>query len=375
MTGATARPITLLHVFSTFAIGGPQMRFAILADRLGPKYRHLIMSMSGQIDAASLLRPGLSYEVVAIRNSRRNSVANVLRFAQAIRRIDPDLLVTYNWGALEWAIANRFGPRISHVHVEDGFGPDEAALRFRRRAWLRRLGLGCTTKAVVVPSRNLERIAHSEWRLPAARICYLPNGVDTVRFGAAVPEAKRAFTKQPGELVVGTCAALRPEKNLARLIRAFAACGARNARLVICGDGPERQALERVAAATGVSERVVFTGYVAKPETALANFDVFAMSSDTEQMPLGLLEGMAAGLPAAGTDVGDTRSVVADENKRFIVPVADSAALTGTLRALLADAALRAKLGAANQAKARAEFSIDTMIAAYDRLFEDAGRR
>jgi len=367
------RPLTLLHVFSTFAVGGPQTRFATIVDRLGSKYRHLIVSMSGRNEAASLLSDRVRYELVPAPSKPGNVAANILHFAAELRRIRPDLLVTYNWGALEWAIANRFGPRLDHVHVEDGFGPDEAVHRLKRRMWLRRIGLK-RTRAVVVPSHTLQRIAAEEWKLPAKRVVYIPNGVEMDRFGALIPEAQRAFVKRPGEIIIGTCAALRPEKNLGRLIRAFASCAADNARLVICGEGSERPSLQSIANANGVSGRVLFTGYLARPELALANFDIFAMSSDTEQMPYGLLEAMAARLPAAATDVGDTKAIVCEPNRRFIVPTADEAALTGALRTLLRDAPLRARLGAENRAKAEREFALDKMIAAYDRLF-GAGKR
>jgi glycosyltransferase involved in cell wall biosynthesis len=368
------RKITLLHVFSTFAVGGPQTRFAMIAERLGPKYRHLIVSMSGRTEAAALLPAGVEYSLVPIHNTPRNPLANAWRFGRQLRALKPDQLITYNWGSLEWAVGNRFGPNLPHIHIEDGFGPDEVAARFKRRIWLRRVGLA-KVKTIIVPSRNLERIAVEEWRFPPARVRYLPNGVDTERFGAPVPEADRAFRKNPGELIVGTCAALRPEKNLGRLIRAFAACGPRDARLVICGDGAERAELEAVARANGVADRCIFTGYLAKPELALAGFDIFAMSSDTEQMPYGLLEAMCAGLPVAATDVGDIKAMVADDNRQFVVNVVDAAALTGALRSLLRDAALRAKLGAANRAKARSEFSIETMIETYDFLFGDISPR
>ncbi len=365
---AGKRP-TLLHVFSTFAVGGPQTRFATIVNRLGPKYRHLIVSMSGVTEALGLLGPEVEYSTVPVYNARRNVLGNVLRFRKELAKLNPDLVVTYNWGALEWAIANRIGPRIRSAHVEDGFGPDEAETRLRRRIWLRRLGLGNGT-TIVVPSRNLQRIATQEWRFPESRVSYIPNGVDIARFTAPVPEADRPFVKAHGEIIVGTCAALRKEKNLGRLISAFASCGARNARLVICGDGPERRALETAAIANGIANRVVFTGHMAAPERALAGFDLFAMSSDTEQMPIGLLEAMAAGLPAVATDVGDIKSIVSQPNQAYVVNTADTAALTGALRALLADPVLRAKLGDANRAKVRTEFSIDIMVAAYDQLFE-----
>jgi glycosyltransferase involved in cell wall biosynthesis len=364
--------ITVLHVFSTFAVGGPQTRFATLADRLGDKYRHLIVSMSGRTDAAQLLSQRVNYRLIPIRNTPRYLIGNVLRFRKDLRRIKPDLVITYNWGALEWAIANRIGPRLPHIHMEDGYGPDEAAQRFRRRVWLRRFGIGRSTRAVIVPSHNLERIAIQEWKLARKKVVYVPNGVEIDRFTAFVAQPDRAFVKKPGELIAGTCAALRPEKNLARLIRAFAACGARGARLVICGDGPERAALEKAAVANGVADRVVFTGYLARPELALAGFDVFAMSSATEQMPYALLEAMAAGLPVVATDVGDIKSIVSEANRPFIVPVIDEAALTGALRHLLGNAALRAKLGGDNKARAKAEFSLDKMVATYEALFSGA---
>lgn len=371
---APGRKVTLLHVFSTFAVGGPQTRFATIAERLGPKYRHLIVSMSGRTEAAQLLSPKVEYSLVPIHNTPRNPFANAWRFGKQLRRMKPDQLVTYNWGSLEWAVGNRFGPNIPHIHIEDGFGPDEAAARFKRRVWLRRVGLA-RVKTIIVPSRSLERIAVDEWRFPEARVRYLPNGVDIPRFSTPVPETERAFVKRPGELVIGTCAALRPEKNLGRLIRAFAAGRPQNARLVICGDGSERAGLEAIARANGIADLCVFTGYLSKPELALANFDIFAMSSDTEQMPYGLLEAMAAGLPVAATDVGDIKAMVAEENRHFIVNPADEAALTGALRTLLRDAELRKMLAGANQSKAKTEFSIDSMIETYDWFFGDISPR
>jgi glycosyltransferase involved in cell wall biosynthesis len=365
---AGKRP-TLLHVFSTFAVGGPQTRFATIVNRLGPKYRHLIASMSGVTEAIGLLSPEVEYLTVPVFNARRNVLGNILRFRKELTRLNPDLVVTYNWGALEWAIANRFGPRLPAIHVEDGFGPDEAETRLQRRVWLRRLGLGHGT-TIIVPSRNLQQIATKEWRFPETRVTYIPNGVDVARFSAPVPEADRAFVKAHGEIIVGTCAALRKEKNLGRLISAFAACGARNARLVICGDGPERRTLESAAINNGIANRVVFTGYLSQPERALVGFDLFAMSSDTEQMPIGLLEAMAAGLPAVATDVGDIKSIVSQPNRAYVVNAADTAALTGALRTLLGDPVLRGKISEANRTKVRTEFSIDMMVAAYDRLFE-----
>lgn len=361
--------ITLLHVFSTFAVGGPQTRFATIADRLGDKYRHLIVSMSGQTEAASLLSHRVNFELIPRTNPPRRTFGNAMYFKKELRRIKPDVLITYNFGAMEWALGNRFGPNYPHIHIEDGFGPDEAIRRLKRRIVLRRVALR-RTKTLVVPSRTLEMIALKEWKIPKSKLHYLANGVDMSRFNEEAGPETWPYKKAPGELLVGTCSALRPEKNLGQLIRSFAATGVRNARLIICGEGPEHPALAAAARNAGIPERVTFTGYLTNPEFALRGFDIFAMSSDTEQMPYSLLEAMATGLPAAATGVGDIPTMVADENKPFIVGRNDEFGLAGALRTLLGDAALRAKVGAANEAKARAEYSLETMVAAYDRLFE-----
>ena len=80
-------------------------------------------------------------------------------------------------------------------------------------------------------------------------------------------------------------------------------------RLVIAGDGAERATLEQFAQELGISDRVVFTGHML-PEAVLGSFDVFALSSDTEQMPNAVLEAMAARLPVASVDVGDVKDMV-----------------------------------------------------------------
>jgi glycosyltransferase involved in cell wall biosynthesis len=272
------------------------------------------------------------------------------------------LLVTNNWGAIEWAMADLL-PIARHVHIEDGFGPEERDGQLPRRALIRRLVLARST--VVLPSRNLQRIATTIWRLPADRVRYIPNGIDLERFASA--RAPSRAVDAPA--VIGTVAALRAEKHLGRLLRAFAAVGPA-ARLVIAGDGSERAALEDLAQSLGLRERVRFTGHVDDPAPLYAGFDVFALSSDTEQMPLSMIEAMAAGLPVAATDVGDVRAMLAAENAPFVGKL-DAADLARSLTVLLNDPALRARIGAANQAKARAEFDQAAMFRAYGALWRN----
>ncbi len=96
-------------------------------------------------------------------------------------------------------------------------------------------------------------------------------------------------------------------------------------------------------------------------------FDIFALSSDTEQMPLSVLEAMASGLAVAATDVGDVGAMLSRENAAFVVPPED-AALATALRVLLTEPGRAREIGAANQAKAARDYDQRTMFAAYEAL-------
>jgi glycosyltransferase involved in cell wall biosynthesis len=274
-------------------------------------------------------------------------------------------LVTGNWGAIEFAMAN-LPPLVRHLHVVDGFGPEERETQIRRRVLIRRLVLA--RGRVVVPSRNLERIATEVWKLPSRVVRYVPNGIDLTRFAPVGGEA-RGRDARGGPPVIGTVAALREEKNLARLIRAFAiAANEQPARLVIVGDGPERASLAELAAKLGVADRVTFAGHRTDTPALYASFDLFALTSDTEQMPLSVIEAMACGLPVVSTDVGDVRAMVAPDNAAF-VGARDDAAIATLLTRLLASPEQRASLGLANRAKAERDFDQQAMFAAWRGLW------
>src|SRR5262249_1471333 len=113
------------------------------------------------------------------------------------------------------------------------------------------------------PTRHLEDLACRIWRLPATRLLYIPNGVDTARFAEPRCDGVSGFVQRPGELVIGTVAPLRPEKNIGRLLRVFAMLDLSHpVRLVIAGDGAGRIPLGRLAADLGIADRVIFPGRV-----------------------------------------------------------------------------------------------------------------
>jgi glycosyltransferase involved in cell wall biosynthesis len=335
-----------VHVFATFGAGGPQVRATQLFAALGPEVEHVVVAMDGRTDAMAMVPAGI--EVMLAPPPPRGGL---LRTVRALRRqllaARPALVLTYNWGAIEAVLAARCA-RLPLVHHEDGFGPEEVERRLRRRSWLRAVALRGVP--VLVPSLVLQRIAAREWHLAPARVLHAPNGVDLVRF-----QPRPAAVGAP--FVVGTVGGLRPEKDQHTLLRAFAALGPGDVICRLVGGGALLASLQQEARALGIADRVQFVGPVADTAPVYAGFDVFVLSSCTEQMPLVLVEAMASGLPVVATDVGDVRATLPPSAAPYVVPPRDPAALARALAAMLASAPARAAAGAANRARAAAAYA------------------
>jgi glycosyltransferase involved in cell wall biosynthesis len=364
-------PLRILHLHSSFALGGKEARAVRLMNAFGDRAVHSIVSgVPGQLGARDAIAPGVAvaFPDNAPALAGTPSVGRLRALAAFMSGFD--LILTYNWGAIDGVMSRRLfgGPPL--IHHEDGFNADEAARLMIRRNLYRRVALE-GAQALVVPSHRLERIARDIWRQPAARVARIDNGVPLDRVAAApLP----GFVRRPGVPVVGAVAGLRPVKNLTGLVRAFAAC-ARDADLVIVGEGPERLAIEAEARRLGVADRVHLPGFIADPIRHLGQFDIFALASLSEQAPIALAEAMAAGLPVAATNVGDVAAMLAPANHPFVVDSADDTSLAGALAALIDDPAARSAIGAANRAAAGERFDERHMIGAYAALYAGAAGR
>ncbi len=360
---ATDHQRVLLHAFSTFQAGGPQLRFVDLANAFGSEFKHLLVAMDGRFDAAERLAPGVNFKILSLAAARGGALANRGRCRALLDLHRPDMLLSYNWGAVEWIAAN-LPQRMPQVHIEDGFRPDEAMGQLRRRMWARRLLFLASGVRLLVPSQRLRDVA-ATWWVPSARLRLVPNGVEVPAERDAAP------APQPGErpVVIGTVAALRAEKNIPRLLRAVAAL--RNEfdlRLLIVGDGEERPRLESLAHELGLNDITEFAGYCAAPAQMLQRMDLFALTSDTEQLPIAMLEAMAQALPVVATRVGDVPRVMPPEAVQALCEP-DDQAFAQTLAAVLHDRARWQGWASAGQALVRRRYGRDRMLAEWLTVF------
>jgi glycosyltransferase involved in cell wall biosynthesis len=211
----------------------------------------------------------------------------------------------------------------------------------------------------VAPSAAMAAFLRRRLRVPAAKLRVIPNGV---RLPPPRPPAGpvRTFVS------VGTFA---PAKAVATLVEAFAAVARTrpHLRLLLVGDGADRPACERLAAALGIWGRVEFTGYRTDAAAQLARAEAFVLPSINENLPLALIEAMGTGLACVASRVGAVPELLAD-GTGLLVPPDDVDALAAAMASLAADPGLAPALGRA-AAAAACRFSIAACADAHQALW------
>ena len=343
-------------------------------NAFGTAARHTIASaMPDQTNARDAIAPGVQYEIAQDPPPLTGglSVARYEAIARYIARFD--LVLTYNWGAIDGVMAKRAFPKtmVPIVHHEDGFNADEAdGLKIQRNLY-RRMALAAAS-ALAVPSETLEKIALTIWKQPADKVRRIVNGIPVDRY-AKPPQtdAIPGFRRGDKDVVVGTLAGLREVKDLPMLVRAVGGLPER-VKLVIVGEGPERAKIEAAGRAMGMGDRLILPGFLPEPHRYVGLFDIMALSSKSEQFPISVVEGMAAGLPIVAPAVGDILTMLSPNNGAYIARDRDEVWLRNSLESLVLSPERRKTIGGENRARAMAEYGEDRMIARYRALYETA---
>lgn len=316
--------------------------------------------------AVSVFDPPQFFEQWAWR--RTNKLRARLTSARQLRGYRPDLVhIAFCWtsygASLLWLAHRCRLPAVISVHnafPATTINPWHA--RLYRQAFSAVRGV-----YAVSPSAMAHFMAvFSAYLPPSARLCVIPNSVDTARFvpsQARRDQARNCWRLPPDALVLGSVARLSPQKRPEALVELFRALRNRYDKLylVLAGSGPLEYALRQKVELLGLTPYVVFTGQVAAVEEILPAFDLHLLLSRNEGFGIATIEAMACGVPAIGTDVPGTADILRNSRGGALVPLHQPRVATDIVAALLDDPVRRAAMALHARAEVEAGYTVALM--------------
>lgn len=361
MTGS--RPLRLLAYTDSRQLGGAEIALGYLLGALCSEIEVGVLAIDREVGEAIASSRAATALITVPPPRERSDMRSLAEHVRAVRAFAPDILhANHAW---PWACGHGelAGLTVPGVEVLAVHHLPLASPVPRLRRHLRRL-LSLRLSRHLAVGERVARMIEQMLGLADGSVGAVANGVPAPSRAAEPISARHG--RPP---VIGSLGRLTDQKGYDLLLRALPRLP--GATLVLVGDGPERGALERTAAQLGVADRLVITGWLREARAQLNGFDVFALPSRWEGMPLGILEAMHAGLPVLAADVGSVAEVVQDAQSGFLVPSDDVEALADRLARLLADSELRARMGGRGRALALERFTDSAMARRYEAVYRD----
>ena len=265
------------------------------------------------------------------------SLGAMVRLWKCLSQMKPDVVHTHIYAGfytIPWVMTHG----AVQLHTIHNHPKTEFPYLLRQFMWL--CSKSGKLKYATISKMNQE-LCCEYYHASPERFPYVNNPVETERF---------CHREEPtGELRFISVGRLEPRKNQILALRAMPEVlkSIPNAKLVLLGDGEDRQMLERKTDALGVRDAVVFAGNQSRPEDFLAEADVYLITSHMEGLPLSVLEAMAAGLPVIATNVGGMGDIVKDNG--VLIADDDLQALTKEMVRFARDPELRQRCGEASR--------------------------
>jgi starch synthase (maltosyl-transferring) len=354
-------------VITDLDVGGAERMLAALATRLDRRrWRPSVIGLDHEGPLAGPLRAA-GVAVDCLGASPRRPLRALTLLARSLRRQAPRLVQSFLFHAN--VAARLAAPWAGAPWVLGGLRVAEHEKRWHQV--LDRLTARLSAGSVCV-SRGVERFSREVVGLAPERLTVIPNGVDLAPFDQVEPLPRAALGVPAVADLALAIGRLDVQKGVADLLDAAEWVIARRPdwHLVLAGDGPARPGLlARIAARPGLAERVHWLGRRDDVPALLATADVLVLASHWEGMPNVVLEAMAARRPVVATAVEGSEDLVTPGQTGWLVPPRDPAALGQALLEAALDPESRRRYGAAGRARVEAEFSLERMVIAYERLW------
>jgi sugar transferase (PEP-CTERM/EpsH1 system associated) len=374
---ADPRPL-VAHVVYRFDVGGLENGVVNLINRLPhDRWRHAVVALTDvSTEFCRRVERG-DVEYHALGKPAGHLLGLYPRIARRFRAMKPAIVHTRNMAALEATVPAWLAGVPVRVHGEHGWDTSDLDGTSGRLRWVRRAFRPFVTNYVAV-SRDLADYLQARVGVGAAEVAQICNGVDTARFQPA-PAGRSAIAgcpfSGPDRFLIGTVGRMQTVKDQTNLATAFVRAAGldRTARarlrLVMVGDGPLRAEVERILEQGGVRDLAWLPGERADIPDILRGLDLFVLPSLAEGISNTILEAMATALPVVATRVGGNGELIEEGLTGALVPSADPDAIAVAMLGYFTDARRARRHGKAGRNRVERQFSLDRMVADYDRLY------
>lgn len=365
----------VVHVIDSLAIGGMENGVVNLVNTMPrDRYRHSIVCVKQATDFRNRIQRD-DAAVFELEKAEGKDPAFYLKFWRLLRSLRPDIVHTRNIGTLDLAPVAALAGVPIRVHGEHGWDASDLKGSSSRYRTLRRLCDPFINSYVAV-SRDIASWLQQDIGVSSGKIRQIYNGVDIRTFAPGDTAVKLPFLSEDKPFVFGFVGRMDPVKGLDVLVDAFASLAERNPgfsrppRLLMVGDGPERERCAAVLSDHGVGNLACLPGRSDDIPNVMRALDALVQPSLSEGISNTILEAMATSLPIIATAVGGNPELIDDGVHGLLVPSGDADSMVRAMARCIDDPVYAMGLGAAARRRVESQFSLDAMAAQYGDIYE-----
>ena len=355
--------LIIAQVIGGLNIGGAEKHIVNLSNALSAKEMNACSAFFiGQKQKKESLHSQLDNRVSQTRNliRKRSFPIGVLALAREFKKRQCNVVHTHMfWANLYGTLAARIAGVPVIVTTEHG----ENRWKTAQHRWLERQVISrfadqrfCVSQKILERRRNVDGI-------PAAQLQLMANGT-------VVPEVSAAG-RHAAEPVIGSIGRFVKQKDFELFVDVIAALRKRGYKVRGClvGDGPDMTKVRARVSEHGLEDIIEFPGMVTATDKWFRYFDLYAITSSEEGLPVSLLEAMSYGLPVVAADVGAISSAIRSDEEGLTVPVGDKECFVNAIARLLDDPEQAARIGQRARDRIVDEFSIEAIAARYESAY------
>jgi len=364
--------IRVLNIIDTMSSGGVERRRLSLAKLLDKTKFELKIICTNAVGDFPIEFKKHNVEIFAIGDLR-----SFLDFKQhkkvqkIIGEFKPHIIHGAVFEGVTMAAINGFYKRVPIIILEETSDPQNR--RWKGNLLMKLLCL--TAHKVIGVSPAATYYLENKINLPKDKVVLINNGVviPNIDDSETIKRSKEKHHILDDEIVIGSVGRMNSDahKRFSDLIEAFSIVAKKNtkAKLILVGDGPEKENYEKLAVTLGISDRVVFTGYQNQIGMYYSIFDIFCLVSAYEAFGLVLVEAMLHKLPVIATNVGGMQFIVDDHKTGYLVEKFDVDAISNKLTILCDDVGTRIQFGENGYRKAIQNYTEERYVKNVENLY------